>query len=746
MTFINHSLAAKNVLKFINGTNQHIFLTGKAGTGKTTLLKQIVETTHKKTIIAAPTGIAAINAGGVTLHSLFHLPFGTFYPSNQINASEINIQLTTPSKLLKELRMNNSKRDLIREMELLIIDEVSMLRADLLDAIDTTLRHIKRNKQAFGGIQILFIGDLWQLPPVVKDYEWKFLNSFYKSIYFFNALAFNGNPPIYIELDKIFRQSDRDFIELLNHFRINQFDESDIHLLNNYYKPEFNLLENEGYIYLTTHNHKADAINTKALDLLKGETFSFDAMVEGDFSEQNYPLEYTLQLKEGAQVMFIKNDYSGNSAYFNGKIGTVETLSEDYIEVAFSDGSPSAIVEPYKWENKKFSLNKVSHEIEERTVGTFTHFPIKLAWAITVHKSQGLTFEHAVIDISQAFAAGQTYVALSRLTSLNGLVLASKLPDKLPEIDLELSNFAKKRAKQEELNLAYKEASQAYINARALEAFDLSFLKSALKEHLESYDKDEKKSAKQKHHQWAKTLFERIVEVKKIAGKFQHQIERIIRSKDKEYIATLNVRVLAAKDYFIPIFNKEIDTIKEHVQKIKNEIGVKKYLSELNDISGLFYRQIFTICKIEGLCNAVINNTELDKQSIQQISETIRIQNKPDEKELEPKSKKSKTKKNKPHTSDLSFELYQQGKSIKEIAKERALSKNTIEKHMSICIEDGRIQIKDFLSTEQIEIISKVIKESDYKKLSQLKEALNNQFAYSEIQYVLAHLKRKSNL
>ena len=430
MTIRDKDSDAAIASKLINQTNRHLFLTGKAGTGKTTFLKYISEYTHKNSIVAAPTGIAAINAGGVTLHSLFHLPFGSFIPSNdRIKEYNITTQINTPQSLIKDLKMNSSKRKMLKELELLIIDEVSMVRADLLDAIDTVLRYIKRQKnRSFGGVQLLLIGDLLQLPPVVKEGEWNYLNPYYPGIYFFNAKALQQNKPLHIELNKIYRQSDKIFISLLNNLRDNSLTKEDIELLNKHYKPSFKPKRDDGYIFLTTHNRKADEINRQSLKDLPGKIFIYDAEIDGDFNEYLFPVEFKLELKKGAQVMFIKNDYSGEQRYFNGKIGLISYLSSDRIEVSFNDGTPPAAVEHYIWENKKFSLNKGTNEIEENIKGTFSHYPIKLAWAITVHKSQGLTFKKAIIDVSRAFAPGQIYVALSRLVSLDGLVLTGPVP------------------------------------------------------------------------------------------------------------------------------------------------------------------------------------------------------------------------------------------------------------------------------------------------------------------------------
>ncbi|GAF01874.1 ATP-dependent DNA helicase [Saccharicrinis fermentans] len=418
------------VAKFINNTQQNIFLTGKAGTGKTTFLKSITQHTHKSVIVAAPTGIAAINAGGVTLHSLFQLPFGAFVPDNNgLPQQTISTPINTPRTLLSSFQMHKNKRNMLKKMELLVIDEVSMLRADLLDAIDLILRSVRHQRDLpFGGVQVLFIGDLLQLPPVVKDDEWKTIGAYYPSVFFFHSQVLRQNPPLYVELEKIYRQSDDTFINLLNNLRNNIVTDADVKLLNKYYRPNYQQKSNEEIILLTTHNRIANDKNLKALRNIKEKSVFFKAEVIGDFSEHNYPTEAQLEFKKGAQVMFTKNDYSGEQKYFNGKIGTITRLHKDEIEVSFNNGDEPAIAEPYIWENKKYTVNKDSNEIEENIVGTFKQYPLKLAWAITVHKSQGLTFDKAIIDVQNAFAPGQIYVALSRLRSLDGLILTSPIP------------------------------------------------------------------------------------------------------------------------------------------------------------------------------------------------------------------------------------------------------------------------------------------------------------------------------
>jgi len=743
MNEVQENNVSNLVSKFINGTNQAIFLTGKAGTGKTTLLKQIVDTTHKKTVIAAPTGIAAINAGGVTLHSLFHLPFGSFIPDSRIpENSDFSFLLSTPKSLTRNIKMNAQKKALIREMELLIIDEVSMLRADMLDAIDQILRYIRRNNNPFGGLQILFIGDMWQLPPVVKNEEWNLLKNFYTSIYFFNAIVLKKINLIYLELEKIYRQTDRKFIDLLNHFRLNRIEEGDIGLLNSLYKERFNLLENEGYIYLTTHNHKADKINKHALENLAGDTFRFEADAEGDFSEHSFPVDSTLTLKKGAQVMFIKNDYSGNQAYFNGKIGKVDSVSEDQILVSFPDGSEPAEVEKYIWENKKFALNQQTKEIEERVVGTFSHYPIKLAWAITIHKSQGLTFEKAVIDISQAFAAGQTYVALSRLTSLKGLVLATPVKWRGPEIDDDLLTFAQSKTTTNDAEKAYKSASLQYLNTQVLGAFNFKELSTALKEHITTYDKDTTKSAKQKYLGWAQEQLKSTLKLVEVSDKFQNQIKAIIRPDEEDYLIRLKERLVKAIEYFMPKLKEKQEELELQIKKVKKEKGTKKYLKELKELQRVFYGQTLVIQKSEALCQAVLGNEEISKNTFESITESVK---KPDAAEESKPETKTGKKEPKIKSSLVTCGYYKQGKSVEEIAVERSLHVRTIEGHISECIEKGLLNLDEFVTPDKVHAITEAILELDTPLLNPLKEHLGPDISYFEIKNVKSWINYKNS-
>lgn len=725
--------------RFINNTNNHIFLTGKAGTGKTTFLKHIINHTHKNTIVAAPTGIAAINAGGVTLHSLFQLPFGSFIPDNNLpfNAN-ISFQLNTPKSLLENFQMNKTKRSMLQELELLIIDEVSMLRADLLDAIDTILRSVRRQRNIpFGGVQVMFIGDLLQLPPVVKDDEWSYLRSYYSSIYFFKALALKNNPPVYLELDKIYRQEDENFIGLLNNLRENTITNTDVNLLNTRYIPEFDTTRNKGYIFLTTHNRKADAINNKALKELNGKEYSFFAEVEGDFNEYNFPVEHELELKEGAQVMFIKNDYSGEQRYFNGKLGTVLELTDDSVTVSLDDGTPPIVVEPYTWENRKYSLNKETSDIEEKIVGKFMHYPLKLAWAITVHKSQGLTFDKAVIDVSQAFAPGQIYVALSRLTSLEGLVLTEKLPSNGLACDKEIRDYSNSGKSYNELEGLLSQSTLNYVADTTLKAFDFNWLFRAIGYHIESYDKDEKRSIKQQYKAWATTLKTKFEPIKKVADNFCIQIQRTVYEKKPGMLEFLKQRTTSALEYFEPLLNDQIKIVEDHLRDLSAQKRIKKYLNELTDLERLYTRQLQNIHKAEALLQSAIDKTEFSKESLKEIP--VFEQKEKSKKDKKLKKAAPKKEKKKP-TREISYNLFKEGKNIQEIATERNFVLSTIEGHLAHYVESGEIDILELVDEEIVGAITKYCKDNETMQTGVIKSGLGNDVTYGQIKLVVAHL------
>ncbi|WP_282032212.1 helix-turn-helix domain-containing protein [Winogradskyella eximia] len=401
---------------FVNNTNRNIFLTGKAGTGKTTFLHKLKLESQKRMVVVAPTGVAAINAKGVTIHSFFQVPFGPILPDTDLNSSAGFNR-----------KFSKTKIDIIKSLDLLVIDEISMVRADLLDGIDKTLRRFKNRNLVFGGVQLLMIGDLQQLSPVIKEHEWRLLSPFYKNAFFFSSQSYQQCNAITIELKHIYRQENPLFIDILNEIRSNKLSKSSADELNKRYQPEFISNENDGYISLTTHNNKASQTNRQELEKLKSELKTYKAVIKGNFPENSYPNKEELKLKVGAQVMFVKNDSSLDKRYYNGKIGKVILLDRDEVVVKCPDDDFNIITKPEVWENIKYTVDSDTKAISEDKIGSYTQMPLRLAWSITIHKSQGLTFEKAIIDAEGAFAHGQTYVALSRCKSLEGLVLKSKI-------------------------------------------------------------------------------------------------------------------------------------------------------------------------------------------------------------------------------------------------------------------------------------------------------------------------------
>lgn len=743
------SMPAEIAAKFVNYTSKHVFLTGKAGTGKTTFLRKLIQLTHKKAMICAPTGIAAINASGVTIHSLFQLPFGAFFPdaAASIINQNITFNFNTPRSIVKHLNMQGNKRRLIQELELLVIDEVSMLRADMLDAIDFSLRYIRRNKNVpFGGVQLLFIGDLHQLPPVVKNDEWRVMAGFYKSIYFFDALALQNNPPIYIELDKIYRQDDAVFIDLLNNLRNNQITADDTALLRQHFKQDFKPAADENYITLTTHNNKADTINRERLTQLKTKSYFFEAKVTGEFNEYAYPNEKSLELKVGSQVMFIKNDMTTEKRYYNGKIGIVHHIEKDIIEIELPDEKELIQITPYTWENVKYKLNEATNEISENVAGSFVQYPIKLAWAITVHKSQGLTFDKAIIDIGDAFAPGQAYVALSRLRSLKGLVLTSHLRESGLQQDQNIHYFSNTKQSAEVLTAQISTESYEFIRTYLLAAFDLNLVRYYLKEHVQTFDKGEK-STKQRYDDWTMELYRNFQKITATADTFVNQLKGLFAQPSEHTFFNVSKRVQAALKYFNPLIKSISDQFLAHIELIKEDKGIKAYLTELLELEILVYEQLKKMHKSKALLLAIIDGKEFSKADTdkllntaernEQLKKAIQLKGM----SLKVKSAAEKKKKEpKVDTKLMSFELYEQGKTLAEIAKERGLSVGTIEGHLAYYVSTQQIDVSKLVKPNKIRNITDAVETQKTKSMATIREFLGKDYSFGEIKMVLASL------
>ena len=751
------SKAAQFTLKFINQTNRSLFLTGKAGTGKTTLLKEIIKTTHKNTVVVAPTGIAALNAGGVTIHSMFQLPFGGFIPDNSAPYFSDSVKFETKSTLVRHFKMSGLKKAVIRNMELMIIDEVSMLRADLLDAIDFMMQSVRKKKAPFGGVQVLFIGDLLQLPPVIRDEEWSTLRKYYNGKFFFHSHVIQQNPPLYIELSKIFRQSDDAFISILNNLRNNQISNNDIAFLNQYVKPNFDLNNNKGYIILTTHNAKVDAINAKALEDLEGKLMTFNPEIVDDFPDKIYPIEHNLHLKVGAQIMFVKNDPSFEKKYFNGKMGFIKSLSSNEILVHFPDENLTIEVEKFEWQNIRYKINDTTKEIEEEIVGTFVHYPIKLAWAITIHKSQGLTFDKAVLDVPQVFVPGQAYVALSRLRSLNGLILLSPLQMNGISNDQEVMDYSLNKASEEALAQSLQQDTKNYLHHFLKVTFDWADLAQELRNHQFSYNEKSEVSEKSKHAVWAKKQAESIGAILDPSRKFLYQLDKLFAS-DNFDINQIAERIHAAYNYFFVTMDRAVYDVLWKLEEVKRAKKAKAYFDELVLLEEMQIKAVFQLMKAKLLINTVAAGAEISKENLtsneiksyknNKISEiqtkfkelNISLVNDDVDVDRYTKKKSSKTAAPKKSTTQETYELWLQSNSISEIAAIRKLTPQTIYGHFSKLIEAGQVQLQDVMPEDKIEALTLIFKGFKGQSLNELMEAHGDKFTWNDMRLFKAAL------
>ena len=692
-------------------TNRSIFLTGKAGTGKTTFLNEFVSKTHKKHIVVAPTGIAAINAGGVTIHSMFGLPLRTFLPTTERIDSEYANNI---ADLMQHFRYRKEKIKLLREIEIIIIDEVSMLRADVLDMMDFSLRSVRRNQQKFGGVQMLFIGDLYQLPPVVRD-EYV-LKQFYNSPFFFDSYALKELPLITLELTTVYRQKDEKFLEILNEIRDGAIGDIDFETLNERYIPDFEPTD-EPYVYLTSHNKMADEINVKKLKELKGKSYFFKAEITGNFNENQYPNEEILELKVGSQIMFLRNDASGDKRYFNGKLAEIVEIEEKEISVIIEGEDEIYKLKKETWDQKKYSLGE-DKSIKEEVLGSFKQYPIRLAWAVTIHKSQGLTFDRLIIDAGKSFASGQVYVALSRCRTLEGIVLKSKITPDVIFADKRVSKFQDETHANDRIEEILITEKFDYSIKKMVSKLDCKWISASLEMWYNSA-----KFSKFLDQDKAKFVYQSLKPEVGNFGSIYEKFEKIIQQKLQKFIEgseewiEIETKATGAVNFFFTNINSKVFT---HLLDFYAESKGVKGLKQYNEDFRIFLDDLEDY--LNDLKSVHLLETPLFDKTID-VPVTSKIAKIP--------------------SHILTFQLFEEGKTIPEIAKERGLVTETIYGHLARFAEQGLLDITRIFDKNKIKIFEKEFKKTSHETLNDWKRVLPNDFEFNEIRLLLNHFNYK---
>ena len=666
---------------FSTSTNRCMFITGKAGTGKTTFLKQLREHTLKNMAVVAPTGVAAINAGGVTIHSFFQLPIRTIQPTPQ-----------SYKQMFAEQRMQSYKRDMLYHLELLVIDEISMVRADVLDAIDAVLRHYKyRYNQPFGGVQVIMIGDLFQLSPVIKNDEIHTMAEYYAGPYFFQSKVMQSIQPVYIELDHVFRQQNADFVRVLNEVRENRLSDESRQLLNTRYLPDYKNSDTDFHITLTTHNQTANDINQTELDKLSGALFTAKARIEGTFTESNYPTEEELNFKIGARVMFIRNDEEHPRRFYNGKMGIIAGYDkkQGIIKVECDDGP--IMVGPITWENIRYQEEPLTGKITQEVLGTFTQFPLRLAWAVTIHKSQGLTFDNVIIDAARAFASGQVYVALSRCRTLEGIVLTTSLDRVRLNNDRQVINYTNQQPSLELISKSLDAAKAEYLLQILCDLYDFRRITNLANQMAEITE--DSVSFNEPTQTYLEHLHEQIGELINGNSAFQNQLTQIILSKDINTVF-LRKRLKDASKYYCPLIDKIIINLRAIPCRSKNKDEAAEFYRLLLELYGELYIKMKTIEEIPD---------EPSADKILTIRNSINVPNFPLDTLMEKSQKKKKVgyeddedvytdvkpskATNKPANAaakwtreedELLFKLFNRGYTVKELSDMFQRSGNSI--------------------------------------------------------------------
>lgn len=713
----------RNAWDFVEHTGRGIFLTGKAGTGKTTFLKTVVEQSKKRSIVVAPTGVAAINAGGMTIHSFFQLPFTPYVPNARIKS---------------KFDFGKEKRRIIASLDLLIIDEISMVRSDLLDAIDSVLRRYRDHYKPFGGVQLLMIGDLQQLTPVVTPEDEALLKPYYDTPYFFGSKALQQIEYVTILLDKVYRQEDATFLDVLNHIREAHPTADDINILNQRCQPAFIPKPGEGYIRLTTHNYLADNYNDNELKKLPGHSYTFQAQIEGNFPEYSYPTSEVLTLKEGAQVMFVKNDPTGEHRYYNGRIGEIVEISESRVCVLCAGDAEGIEVEPLEWENAQYQLNPETRVIETKIQGKFRQLPLRLAWAITIHKSQGLTFERAIIDANLSFAPGQVYVALSRCKTLEGMVLSSPIETRAIIADKRVEDYIGHQEEEAQKSISrLPQLKEEYYRFLLLELFDFHdiFYKE---EHLLRLMTE-----------FFYHSFTDITELhKRVLANFSAQTMSVsekwlqkIRQSAMETLHTedFQERVKRSAEWFESsiheVFAQSVDLATQI--KSNNKQAMSRFTEALADVRQAVLSRRFLLSKIAELGFSIpiyLHEKQyslLDAIDEQQIKKPRKQRAKKEKPKKEPKEK----------TWNITFQLYKQGLKPDEIAKFRNLTVTTIIGHLARFLPTSEVTLSELVPPAHQDAILKVIQTIGK---GETKTAIKNlcppEVTYQEIELMLESL------